>query len=162
MADVRDYPWLVVTFVLVLTQILLTQVLPSQESAPLEYAAIGMFAIWIPLEFLPFWHLQRYGKVAKGDSYMETTRVVDRGVFSVVRHPQFVAWLFFSSGWMLVTQHWVGTLVGTLALVAEVLNIRGADRVCVRDFGADYADYQRRVPMMNVAAGLWRRIGATS
>ncbi len=159
MADSRDYPWLKVTFMLILVQWTLALALPSGESAWLKYVAIALFAIWLPLEFLPFWHLKRYGEVPEGADYMSTTRVVDRGIYAIVRHPQFVAWLFFSAGWMLITQHWASTLAGVAALTTELLNIRDADKVCMRDLGPDYARYRERVPLMNVAAGLWRKFG---
>ncbi|MDA3936055.1 MAG: hypothetical protein PF636_04205 [Actinomycetota bacterium] len=109
MADARDYPWLTVTFMLILGQWVLALTLPSGEVTWLKFAALVLLAIWLPLEFLPFWHLKRYGEVPADENYMSTTRVVDQ--------------------------------------------------VCERDFGREYAVYQARVPLLNVAAGMWRRFG---
>ena len=55
---------------------------------------------------LPILTLRRQGGVAKGQSYMKTTTLVDTGIYAIVRHPQGgTAWLLFNLATMLIAQH---------------------------------------------------------
>lgn len=49
----------------------------------------GWVFIWISAIFgwLPMATFRKHGKVAKGKSYMLTTKLVAKGVYSIVRHP---------------------------------------------------------------------------
>ncbi len=46
--------------------------------------AFGMVLVMAPIVMFP-----RHGGVPKGHRFVETTRLVDRGIYGVVRHPQY-------------------------------------------------------------------------
>jgi protein-S-isoprenylcysteine O-methyltransferase Ste14 len=67
---------------------------------------------------LPIYTFRKKGGVVKGQSYMKTTELVDTGVYSIVRHPQYLAGLLLIIALMLVTQHWLSIIAGIIAFVA--------------------------------------------
>jgi protein-S-isoprenylcysteine O-methyltransferase Ste14 len=68
----------------------------------------GWVILWTAGFFglIPIVTFHRKGGVPKGHSYMNTTRLVDTGVYALVRHPQNgVAWILINLGVMLVAQN---------------------------------------------------------
>jgi protein-S-isoprenylcysteine O-methyltransferase Ste14 len=53
----------------------------------------GWVILWISAVFgwLPILTLRKWGKVPEGNGYIPTTILVDRGVYAIVRHPQYLA-----------------------------------------------------------------------
>jgi len=47
--------------------------------------------------WMPFYTLRERGGVPEGESYMKTTKLVETGVYSVVRHPQYLAGVYSAS-----------------------------------------------------------------
>ena len=50
-----------------------------------------IWAFSVVFGFLPMFIFRRRGGVARGKSYMHTTRLVDSGLYAIVRHPQYLA-----------------------------------------------------------------------
>jgi protein-S-isoprenylcysteine O-methyltransferase Ste14 len=110
-----------------------------------------------PLFFVPpFFLLQKHGRVETGQSYSFTTRVVDRGVYGVVRHPQYVGYALLAIGFAMRTQHIVSWALAVLAVAFFYLQALKEERFCVRQLGAEYAAYMKQVPRFNFVAGLLR------
>ena len=59
----------------------------------LRYAGWLIFTVGIVLIFLPMFVLRSKGKVKKEKDWIETTVLVDTGIYSVVRHPLYLVWL---------------------------------------------------------------------
>jgi protein-S-isoprenylcysteine O-methyltransferase Ste14 len=119
----------------------------------------GVFG-WVPI--LTF---RRAGAVAKGDSYMETTRLVDTGLYAIVRHPQFLAGVLINVAVALISQHWLIILLGAISIGFVYGDTWRAERTLVEKFGDEYRRYRERVPRLNAAWGivLWlRRRGKTA
>ncbi|HSG50118.1 MAG TPA: methyltransferase [Longimicrobiales bacterium] len=119
-------------------------------------AALGVLAL--PLAFLPFLTLRRRGGPAAGDSYMATTTVVDSGIYALVRHPQYLAYLAFMATFALLAQRWWVTLPAAAAAVLLYRATLAEEAVCLERWGDEYRDYLRRIPRFNLAAGLLRRL----
>jgi protein-S-isoprenylcysteine O-methyltransferase Ste14 len=58
----------------------------------LAYVGVGLY-VFSGMVFgaLPIFEFRKKGGVRKGQSYVRTTKLVDSGIYSVVRHPQYVA-----------------------------------------------------------------------
>lgn len=114
--------------------------------------AFGMVLVMAPIVMFP-----RRGGVPKGKSYASTTRLVDTGIYAVVRHPQYTGGIFsIFLTTLLLYPHWLFALLGVIATVLTYLSIGEEDKVLVEKFGDDYAEYKKRVPGMNFAAGIIR------
>lgn len=119
--------------------------------------ALGVVAL--PLAFLPFLTLHRHGARAEGGNYMDTTLVVDRGLYGIVRHPQYLAYLLFMAAFALLAQRTHVTVLAGAAAVLLVAAARSEERLMLARMGESYRDYMSRVPRFNLPAGLFRRLG---
>ena len=108
------------------------------------------------LAFLPIFTLRKYGRVQKGESYMNTSVVVDRGLYSIVRHPQYLAYMLFNAGFMLFSQNCVIVLLGALAIAFFYLHTIDEEKFCRKKFGEEYERYAKRVPRFNLPLGMIR------
>ena len=117
------------------------------------------WAIWL-LSLIfgigPIFILRWKGGVAKGKSYVETTRLVDTSLYAIVRHPQYLGGILFNLALMLLAQHWLVILLGFISAVLIWLDIQVADQDCIEKFGAEYRCYMERVPQINLILGTYR------
>jgi protein-S-isoprenylcysteine O-methyltransferase Ste14 len=121
---------------------------------------IGSF-LWVlsaMFGLLPIYEIRKKGGVPKGSSYMHTTELVDTGLYSIVRHPQYLAGLLIILALMLMTQHWLSVTAGVLAFVAFYIDILIVDPRLVEKFGEEYREYMNRVPGLNFILGIVRRL----
>ena len=105
---------------------------------------------------LPMFTLRSKGGVPPGRSYVATARIVDSGLYAVVRHPQYLAQEFLCPAVMLIAQHWVVVVIGIVPMLLTYLDAIREDHACIRKFGDDYRRYVERVPRMNLVAGVIR------
>jgi len=112
----------------------------------------AIFGVWPIIIF----HMK--GRVEKGKHYMHTTKLVDSGIYSIVRHPQYLAGVLISLALILMAQHWLITLLGVPAMVLTWVDALKADQYCTEKFGAEYRDYMQRVPRLNLVTGIVRLV----
>jgi protein-S-isoprenylcysteine O-methyltransferase Ste14 len=94
--------------------------------------------------------------VPKGKSYVTTTKLVDTGIYAIVRHPQFLAGMLWSLAFILIAQHWLVLVLGIPIILIWYLGIIEGDKSGIEKFGDDYKRYMQRVPQMNFLVGLIR------
>jgi len=114
--------------------------------------AVGLVMVMAPIVMFP-----RRGGVPKGKSFVSTTRLVDTGIYAVVRHPQYtggVLIIFLTN--LLWNPHWLFGVLGAAGAVVIYLSCREEDKYLVEKFGDDYKDYMQRVPGMNFLLGAIR------
>jgi len=106
--------------------------------------------------WLPIYTFKKKGGVPKGKGYMETTTLVDTGIYSIVRHPQYLAGILIIVSIIMITQYWLSTILGIIAIVFWYVDVRRADPRLVEKFGEDYVEYMQRVPAINAIVGILR------
>jgi protein-S-isoprenylcysteine O-methyltransferase Ste14 len=152
--------WLLSSIAAVLTvvQIILCILLPSQAGLHgLRYIGYVIWGIGALFGIMPIFTLRRKGGVAKGESYMRTTVLVDSGIYAVVRHPQGgVAWVLMNLALILIGQTWLIVILGIASIVLVYLDALKADQYAIEKFGDDYKRYMERVPRINFLAGIMR------
>jgi len=134
------------------------RVLERGEQMALHWVGIGCLLLGGVLFFLPMLALRRHGRVAIGGSYMDTTVVVDRGLFGIVRHPQYLGYMGLNLGFMLLSQRWPVLVLGVAAVVLFYGAALAEERMLRRQYGEPYVQYCRRVPRFNFALGLVRKM----
>jgi protein-S-isoprenylcysteine O-methyltransferase Ste14 len=152
-------PWLLssIAGTLTIAQIVLAFLLRKPQSEVLE--CVGWICLWISSIFgvLPIITLRNKGGVAKGQSYIRTTVLVDSGIYAIVRHPQNgTAWLLINLGVMLIAQHWSSLVLGLASMVLAYVDTFKADQGCIAKFGDPYRQYLQSVPRVNFVLGLIR------
>ena len=137
---------------LVLTGVIETKSYPALFVVGWVVWALGMVLVMAPIIMFP-----RRGGVPKGKSFVHTTRLVDTGIYAVVRHPQYTGGIFsIFVTTLLWYPHWLFAVLGFIGAVLLYLSAREEDQRLVEQFGDDYKQYMERVPRMNLLVGLIR------
>lgn len=139
-------------------QMLASWLLYNSERNP-AVINIGWGIIFLSAIFgwLPIFTFRSKGKI-KGKSYIETTVLVDSGVYGIVRHPQYLAGVLMNIGLSLITTHWLVILLGIISWGIYYQNTFSEEKENLEKFGDKYRDYQQRVPRLNFLLGLYRLI----
>jgi len=78
-----------------------------------------------------------------------TEKIVTTGFYSIVRHPQYLGGLLAHVGISFLLSAWY-SLLSTPLMVALILLIsRKEEEELIREFGKEYEDYKKEVPMLN-------------
>ena len=114
----------------------------------------GMVLVMAPIIMFP-----RRGGVEKGKSFVHTTRLVDTGIYSVVRHPQYLGGIFaIFMTTLLWYPHWLFGMLGVVGTAVVYMSCREEDQRLIHQFGEDYKNYMQKVPRMNFLIGIIRLI----
>jgi protein-S-isoprenylcysteine O-methyltransferase Ste14 len=125
---------------------------------PLAYLGLVLWGMSAVLGVVPIFTFRRHGGVAEGDSYMKTTKLVDTGIYSIVRHPQATAGLVLVIALVLISQHPISLVVGAVTFATMYADIVRDDASLVDKFGNEYGEYMGRVPRTNFLLGIARRL----
>jgi protein-S-isoprenylcysteine O-methyltransferase Ste14 len=116
-----------------------------------------IWALGSVFAILPIFALRTRGRVPEGKSYMETTALVDTGIYAIARHPQGgTAGILLNLALALIGQHWMPVVLAALGITLIYMDTFNADEGCIEKFGEEYVRYMQRVPRVNFVAGLLR------
>ena len=160
----KSFSWMdfvPVTFVSILfiSQIIVGIYLLSDVSQIeiLAYVGVGLYVFsGIVFGWLPVIEFRKKGRVRKGKSYIHTTKLVDTGIYSIVRHPQFVTFILWAIAGMLLFQHWIIIILGIPIIPLTYIDLIRADKSSIEKFGDDYKSYMKKVPRANFLLGIIR------
>ena len=124
----------------------------------LRYFGYFFWVVSIFLGWLPIYELKKKGGVPKGKSYVSTTRLVDSGIYSIIRHPQFLGWMVWGIALTCISQHWVITCLGIIVIASTYIAFIDADIGGIEKFGEEYKLYMQKVPRMNFVVGIIQAI----
>jgi len=111
-----------------------------------------MVLVMAPIVMFP-----KRGGVPKGKSFVNTTQLVDTGIYAVVRHPQYTGGIYaIFLTTFLVYPHWLFGVLGVIGIAVLYMGCREEDQRMIEKFGDDYRAYMERVPRMNIFAGILR------
>jgi protein-S-isoprenylcysteine O-methyltransferase Ste14 len=154
-----DFVPVTLVTVLFISQIIIGIYLLSEVSQieVLAYAGVGLYAFsGLVFGGLPVFEFRKKGGVKKGESYIHTTQIVDTGIYSIVRHPQYVTFMLWAIAGMLLFQHWIVVLMGVPIFPLTYIDLIKADKDATQRFGDDYRAYMERVPRANFLLGILR------
>lgn len=116
--------------------------------------AAGMVLVLAPIVQFP-----RRGGVARGQSFVHTTRLVDTGIYGLIRHPQYLGGILaIFVATPLLYPHWLFVVMGISGAAILYWSAREEEKSLVAQFGDDYRSYMQRVPRMNLVSGIMRRL----
>jgi len=152
--------WLWVAAVFVVA-VLASQLLLERGANP-YFRAAGIACLLLSPLFIfpPFLLLARYGEPPRGQPYYCTTAVVDRGVYSIVRHPQYVGYVLLTLGFAALSQHAFTSILGVCSAGAFYVQSLKEEAFFRKQLGQEYSEYMRRIPRFNFLAGLSRYLFA--
>jgi protein-S-isoprenylcysteine O-methyltransferase Ste14 len=138
--------------------LVLSGVLETAYYLPLFIIGWIVWTIGMVLVMAPFVMFPRHGGIAKGKSIVHTTRLVDSGIYSIVRHPQYLGGilaLFLAN--LLFYPHWLFVVLGVPGVLITYFGTIWEEKRLIERFGDDYVAYMERVPRMNIIQGIIRR-----
>jgi len=100
--------------------------------------------------------LRQYGSISQYGSFLATTELVDNGIYRIIRHPQYLGFMFLSFGMALYFQLYLTIALSLLTIVMLILGIKEEEKLLIDQFGEEYENYKKRVPSLNVFVGLLR------
>lgn len=92
----------------------------------------------------------------KGQTYMETDILVKSGIFKVIRHPQYLGFIFFNTGFIGITQRPLPIILALISILFIVYGIRYEDKELEKRFGEKYLEYKKKTPAFNLFLGITR------
>ena len=125
----------------------------------LAYVGVGLYVFsGLVFGWLPVIEFRKKGRIRKGRSYIHTTKLVDTGTYSIVRHPQYVTFILWAIAGMLLFQHWIIIILGIPIIPLTYIDLVRADRDAIDKFGDEYKAYMKRVPRANFLLGIIRHL----
>ena len=139
--------------------LVLTGFMKVESYLPLVIVGIMVWVFGMVLVMAPIVMFPRKGGVAKGKAFVNTTRLVDTGIYAIVRHPQYTGGIYaIFLTTILWYPHWLFVVLGIIGIAVIYMGCREEDQRMIDKFGDDYKSYMERVPRMNFIAGFARLI----
>lgn len=83
--------------------------------------------------------------------------IVDTGLFSIIRHPMYLSFMFMAAGLIFISQYWLVVIIGVARIIMLYYVILKEERMDMDRFGSPYRDYQKTVPRLNFVKGILKR-----
>ena len=116
--------------------------------------AFGMVLVLAPIVIFPI-----RGGASQGLKYVKTTHIVDTGIYSVIRHPQYTGGIFsIFLTTLLIYPHWLFGVMGIVGTYLIYIGTKTEDNILIEKFGNEYRQYMERVPAMNFIKGIIRLV----
>ena len=117
---------------------------------------ILLYAGWIILAFgivFLLWSskLRRKRHVEKD---ITKEALVENGIYAFVRHPEFLGHILIIFALIIISQHRISLIIGTILVALLYLAIIEEEKENIEKFGNVYRDYMKRVPRINLIAGI--------
>lgn len=155
-----DFVIVTIVTILFISQIVFGIYLLSEVSQieVLAYIGVGIYVFsGIIFGCLPIIEFRKKGQVKNGKSYIHTTQLVDSGIYSIVRHPQYVTFMLWAIAGILLFQHWIVILLGIPIFPLTYIDLIKADKDAIKQFGDNYKAYMKKVPRANFLLGIIRK-----
>jgi len=115
-----------------------------------------LYAGWIIMAFGIIFLLWSSKSRKKG--HAEGIGLVESGMYAFVRHPEFLGHILIISALVIISQHWISLIVGAILIVLLCLAMIEEEKRNMEKFGNAYKDYMKRVPRINLIAGIIKYI----
>ena len=161
----KSFSWIGLVPVTVVSVLFISQIIVGiyllsgvSQIEVLAYFGVGLYVFsGLVFGWLPVIEFRKEGRVKKGKSYIHTTKLVDTGIYSIVRHPQYVSFIMWAIAGMLLFQHWIIVLLGIPIFPLTYIDLIRADKDAIAKFGDYYKAYMKKVPRANFLLGIIRR-----
>jgi len=128
----------------------------------LYYCGWVIWFLAFVLAFSPNFTFKKYGGVSEGKSYVNTTKLVDKGIYGIIRHPQYGGGLYIAFSLILIQQTLVSIILAIVVIITSYLSMVFEEKRLIVKFGEDYEEYMKRVPRVNLILGVFRKLKRNS
>ena len=143
---------------LLLSANILLNVLITHEPkiVALKMAGLIVFLIAVILWPIPYFALRKYGNISSNGSYMATTKLVDKGIYRIIRHPQYLSFILLNIGVAMINHNIFSILLSVSSIFFILIGIKDEEQQLVNQFGAEYVEYMKKVPSFSPLRTLFR------
>jgi protein-S-isoprenylcysteine O-methyltransferase Ste14 len=110
----------------------------------LGYAFCVLAAVFVIFSFLNLKH-----KGGPESGWEQTTKLIEGGVYQIVRHPLYLGGALLTMGMILLLQSLLLTIFGSAAIACFWAASKKEDEFNMKKFGDSYGIYMKKVPMWN-------------
>ena len=147
----KSYSWINVIPSTLISFLLIFQIIGGiyllsniNQIAILAYIGVGLYIFsGIVFGMLPVFEFRKMGRVKKGKSYIHTTKLVDTGIYSIVRHPQFITFMLWAIAGMFIFQHWIVIILGIPIIPLTYIDLLNADKDGIKKFGDEINEFEK-------------------
>ena len=130
----------------------------SNENSWVKGIGLGYLALAIVYNRCAILYAQQIRPCPTRRQFLRNNQVVDRGVYALVRHPQYLGYALLNVGLSALNLSWATAVLAILAFLFFYLQSGQEERFCHQQMGAAYATYCQRVPRFNLLLGLFRTL----
>ena len=133
----------------------------SQNPSYNQIVGIMGWIIWIfglILAFSPNIVFKRRGGVTKGKSFIHTTKLVNDGIYGLIRHPQYTGGMVIAFSMCLIVQTPLTYILAIIAMTTTYFAMVFEEKRLMVKFGSQYENYKTEVPRVNLIIGLIRKL----
>ncbi len=127
----------------------------------LNWIGWGLIVFFLLFGGLPRQAFKKYGEIEKGKSHINTTKLVDKGIYAVIRHPYWLSWILLSISLTLISQYWIMVILGISAWIVIYLETYLLDKRLIKKFRENYEAYIKKVPRLNLILGIIKYLRIT-
>jgi len=135
--------------------IVLAQILPRGSNQYFRVFGVLILLVAAIFIFVPFYLLSMYGETTDENTYMQSGQVVDKGLYAITRHPQYLGYILLVGGFALLSQHWAVFLLAFISMVCYFIQSLKEELYCLSQFGEPYAKYLQRVSRFNLILNIF-------
>ena len=118
----------------------------SANLATLLYAGWVIFACGLAILMI--------SSQARRRAHQVKEALIQSGIYGYVRHPEFLGHMLIITSLTLMAQHPISVVIGVVLLLLLCIEIVEEDKRNIEKFGDAYRDYMRKVPRINLLAGI--------
>jgi protein-S-isoprenylcysteine O-methyltransferase Ste14 len=122
----------------------------------LFYTGWVLLIFGIVIIFLAGGEFRRRGGAPEGESIVQTTVLVDSGVYGIIRHPQYLGFMSIVFSMVLMSQHWLSLISAFAGCILFYIDVQREEQNSIKKFGVKYERYMERVPGFNILLGALR------
>lgn len=82
------------------------------------------------------------------ETHCKPNKLETTGIYSTVRHPQYLGWILSHIGLSTFLSAWYSMLFTPILITLIYLISKKEEDELIREFGEEYRDYQEKVPML--------------
>ncbi len=118
-----------------------------------------LYAGWVILAFGIIFLLWSSKSRKEGHIEEDVRReaLVESGMYAFVRHPEFLGHILIIFALIIISQHWISLIVGAILVALLCLAMIEEEKRNIEKFGDAYREYMKRVPRINLIAGIMRK-----
>ncbi len=82
------------------------------------------------------------------ETHCSPQKILNTGVYSTLRHPQYFGWILAHIGISFILSVWYSMLFSPVLIALIYLLSKKEEEELIKEFGKEYEDYRKEVPML--------------